>query len=132
MRQPPAQRPRDKHILVVDDEGGVGEVVRQMLEERGYRVTVAAGGVAMREALLAEAFDAVVLDAMMPGERSATLALHAKELRLPVVMISGNHEMMAFATGHDLQLLPKPFTMDRLHGALEQAFASGEFGQRAT
>ena len=53
----------------------------------------------MREILAGEsrAVDAVVLDCKMPGEPSAKLALHAKSLRLPVVMIAGSGAAMQFA-----------------------------------
>jgi hypothetical protein len=62
----------------------------------------------MRHVLAGEglAVDAIVLDCRMPGEPSAQLALHAKSLRLPVVMISGHIEAMKFAEENHLQLLP--------------------------
>ena len=53
------------------------------------------------------AIDAVVLDCGMSGEPSAQLALHAKSLSLPVVMISGHIEAMQFADENGLQLLAK-------------------------
>jgi DNA-binding response OmpR family regulator len=85
----------------------------------------------MREILAAGiAVDAVVLDLMMPGEPSAQLALHAKDLRLPVVMISGSVEAMEFADENGLQLLGKPFRMDDLAAAVQKALSSGAFGQR--
>lgn len=117
-------------VLVVDDDRDVADVIAQMLEERGYRCTIAAGGTSMRGALTDDEFDVVVLDALMPGEPSAALALHAKQLQLPVVMISGSDEMMIFAQEHDLQLLHKPFKMTDLYAALDTALASGECGQR--
>ena len=120
-----------KHILVVDDEGGVRFVVVEMLKEHGYRVSAAGGGEAMRVFLKGEdPVDEIILDALMPGESSAALAMHAKELRLPVVMISGSPAAMQFAIENDLQLLEKPFKMKDLFAALDLAFASGEFGQR--
>ena len=121
---------RPRHILVVDDDGDVGDVISRMLEECGYRCTAASGGVAMRDKLELNDVDCIILDAMMPGERSASLALHAKSLSLPVVMISGSHEMMTFAEGNGLQLLRKPFRAPELYRALQKAFDSGEFGQR--
>ena len=45
--------------------------------------------------------DAIILDALMPGESSHDLALDAKGLRLPVVMISGSPDSMQFAIEHD-------------------------------
>ena len=121
------------HILVVDDDADVLLVLVEMLRTAGFTVTAADSGIAMRE-ILSRAdllkIDAVVLDCMMPGERSAQLALHAKDLRLPVVMISGSIEAMTFADENGLQLLGKPFRMAELLKAIDQAVASGEFGQR--
>ena len=121
------------HILVVDDDGDVLAVLVEMLRVSGFTVTSADSGVAMQEILADKALlaiDAVVLDCLMPGEPSAKLALHAKDLRLPVVMISGSMEAMLFADEHGLQLLPKPFRMPQLLAAINTAIASGEFGQR--
>jgi DNA-binding NtrC family response regulator len=120
------------HILVVDDDGDVRPVLVEMLQEAGYAVTPADSGAAMREILTREALavDAVVLDCQMPGEPSAQLALHAKSLRLPVVMISGSMEAMQFADENALQLLTKPFRLPDLLNAIDEAIGSGEFGQR--
>jgi CheY-like chemotaxis protein len=68
-----------KHILAVDDNESVRDVIALMLEEHGYRVTVASDGISMRETLQRDdPVDAIVLDALMPGEQSAALARHAR------------------------------------------------------
>lgn len=119
------------HILVVDDDADVLPVLIEILQETGYVVTAADSALAMREVLAGKrAVDAVVLDCTMPGEPSAQLALHAKALKLPVVMISGSDEAMQFAEENGLQLLAKPFKMAELLDAISSAMASGEFGQR--
>jgi len=46
-------------------------------------------------------------------------------------MISGSDAIMGYAADHGLQLLHKPFRIQALCDALDVAFASGEFGQRA-
>lgn len=121
-----------RHVLVVDDDGDVRDVVISMLVDSGFVATAATGGVAMRDILAADAVvvDAIVLDALMPGEASTTLALHAKSLQIPVVMISGSPESIKFAEDNDLQLLRKPFRMPHLIQAIEDAIGSGQFGQR--
>jgi hypothetical protein len=58
------------------------------------------------------------------------IALHAKTLRIPVVMISGSIESIKFAEDNGLQLLCKPFRILQLIQAVEDAIASGQFGQR--
>jgi two-component system, NtrC family, nitrogen regulation response regulator NtrX len=121
-----------RHILVVDDNGDVRDVIVDMLASAGFVATAVSGGEAMRDALAAgrASVDAILLDALMPGEPSTGLALHAKELKLPVVMMSGSRDTMKFADDNGLQLLPKPFRLADLIAAIESALASGRFGQR--
>ena len=119
-----------KHILVVDRSGEIRDTITAILEDRGYRVSSADSGAAMREILKKGGIDAVVIDASLHDETSASLAAHARDLRLPLVMVSGNDDHMGYAADHGLQLLRKPFRIHELCGALEQAFASGQFGQR--
>jgi len=89
---------RSKHILVVDDNGDVRDVIVDILQEQNYRVSSATGGSVMRDFLeTGDTVDCVILDALMPGEASASLALHLKERGIPVVMISGSHDAMKYA-----------------------------------
>jgi two-component system OmpR family response regulator len=125
-----------QHILAVDDNEAVRDVIALLLREQGYRVTTADGGVSMREILQQEilkqdrAIDAVILDALMPGEGSEPLALYARGLGIPVVMVSGSPDKIAFAEENGLQLLRKPFRSEQLIDALKLAFDSGVAGQR--
>jgi DNA-binding NtrC family response regulator len=120
-----------RHILVVDD-GDVRDVIIDMLVMNGFVATAAIGGVAMHEVLAGGGIpiDAVVLGSLVPGEPSADLALHAKALRLPLIMISSSHDSMKFADDHGLQLLREPFRLAELLQAVEDAIASGQFSQR--
>jgi DNA-binding NtrC family response regulator len=120
---------RTKHILVVDDDGDVRAVIVDILRDRDYRVSSAVDGVTMRRFL--DGDDPVVLDAAMPGEARAILALHAKDRGLPLVVTSGSPEDMQFALDNGLQLLEKPFKAQQLIDALTQALSSGEAGQRS-
>ena len=121
------------HILVVDDDADVLPVLVEMLRVSGFIVTAADTGIVMREILADKALlpiDVVVLDHAMPGEPSAQLALHAKNLRLPLVMISGSPDAMNFAEENHFQLLHKPFSVAALVEAIGTALMSGDFGQR--
>jgi DNA-binding NtrC family response regulator len=121
-----------KHILVVDDDGDVLDVIVEILRDHGYRVSAASGGLVMREFLATgDAVDCVILDALMLGEASVLLALHVKEARIPMVMISGSHDAMTFAEENGLQLLRKPFHAQELYDAVNMAIARGDFGQRS-
>jgi two-component system OmpR family response regulator len=119
------------HILVVEDDANVRELIVDALTEQGYRVSQANGGVAMRTFIDGhDPVQAIVLDTTMRGEQGPSLALHAKSLGLPVVMISGAPAAMEFAQAHGLQLLWKPFKIHDLVAALDKAIASHSFGQR--
>jgi DNA-binding NtrC family response regulator len=104
-----------KHIVVVDDDASVSDVIVAMLEDE-YEVSTAEHGAALRALLEAApgGVDAVVLDGSMRGEVSASLADHLKELRLPLIMISGDPTKMEAAAKGNLQLLWKPFTHQEL------------------
>ena len=120
-----------EHILVIDDDGDVRDILVDILRDGGYRVSWAVDGRSMREFLQGgDRVDAVVLDATLPDEASNSLALHAKELGLPVVMISGSPDLIQFAAENGLQLLRKPFRGHELIEAIVQALGSGEPGQR--
>jgi two-component system OmpR family response regulator len=119
------------HILVVDDNDGVRDVVAALLEDRGYRVSAAEDGRAMRRLLASgQRVDAVILDAIMPGESSASLAEYLKARGLPIVMISGSRDAIEAAERKRLPLLRKPFTMRQLYAALDQALADDDLSQR--
>jgi DNA-binding NtrC family response regulator len=120
-----------KRILLVDDDDVLGETLRDALTDEGYAVSLAHDGAAMRAVLArGEPHDAVVLDMIMPGEPSASLALYLKTLEMPLVMISGNAPMMKFAEKNQMQLLVKPFRAAALVEAIEEAIASREYGVR--
>ncbi len=61
-------------ILVVDDEPEIRQAIQEYLEMRGYRVTPAEDGQAMRRIVAREPVDLVLLDTAMPGEDSLPLA----------------------------------------------------------
>jgi CheY-like chemotaxis protein len=58
---------RPAHVLVVDDEQAIAEMVRDMLVSAGHRVTVASSGVAALQILGSMGVDAVLADVRMPG-----------------------------------------------------------------
>jgi two-component system OmpR family response regulator len=123
---------KPKHILIVDDNRGVRDVMAAIFKRSNFRVSSAENGSVMRDFLqTADPVDCVILDALMPGEANISLLLHLKELGLPVVVISGNPDAMESAKESNLQLLRKPFHARELLDAVNTALASGEFGQRS-
>jgi two-component system, OmpR family, phosphate regulon response regulator OmpR len=71
----------EPHLLVVDDDARLRDLLRRYLSDSGFRVTGAADGKEARAQLASFAFDLIVLDVMMPGENGLDLtrALRAGE-----------------------------------------------------
>lgn len=120
---------RLRHVLVVDDDGSIRGLLTAALEERGDRVTSVADGGSMRDVLSRDRVDVVVLDVRLPGEDGHSLALHAKAVGVPVVLISGSGDATEFAQNHCLTLLRKPFRLQDLLGALDAALVSRSGGE---
>ena len=81
------------HILVVDDEPDIRDLVREILEDEGYRVSVAENGETARAAFARGAPDLVLLDIWMPDVDGITLLREWSSgdgLDCPVVVMSGH------------------------------------------
>ncbi|WP_175151474.1 response regulator, partial [Paraburkholderia ultramafica] len=61
------------HVLIVDDDRGIRELLASYFEKNGMRVSLAANGRQMRAVLDQGAPDLIVLDLMMPGEDGLVL-----------------------------------------------------------
>jgi DNA-binding response OmpR family regulator len=119
-----------KHILVIDHDGDVSEVVSALLVDLGYRVSVAKDAEAMHALLDADGIDLIVLDASTSNSRGVNIALEARERGIRLVMISGHPDTMKLFQDRADQLLWKPFMRDQLEQAIQVALASGTYGQR--
>lgn len=101
------------HILVVDDDTEIRSLLQEYLSRHGYRVTAAADGRAMEQALEDARIDLVVLDVMLPGEDGVSLCRRLRDRStLPVIMLTArgeeNDRIAGLETGAD-DYLPKPF-----------------------
>jgi two-component system OmpR family response regulator len=123
-----------EHILVVEDNDDVRATLGSMLDDAGFRVSLVDGGAAMRLFLEGELLiDLVIMDADMPGEKSASLAFFVGQLGLPMIMISGSPPEIEIAHKKRLQLLEKPFGQERLLAAVSAALSAGaRAGQRSS
>jgi len=83
----------EPHLLVVDDDARLRELLRRYLSDNGFRVTTAADASEARANLASFAFDLVVLDVMMPGESGLDLtgALR-REGRMPILLLTAMAE----------------------------------------
>ena len=100
------------HILVVDDDQRIRQMLTRYFEQEGYRVSVAADGSAMR-AQLKDLVDVILLDVVMPGEDGLTLA---REIRsksdVGIIMLTGRDDVLDRIVGLEVgadDYVPKPF-----------------------
>lgn len=102
------------HVLVVDDDPAVRELLVEYLTDNELRVTAVASGVAMNEVLEQQAIDLVLLDLRLPGEDGMQLARALRErASLPIVLVTGKKEeadrVMGLELGAD-DYVTKPFS----------------------
>lgn len=101
------------HILVVDDDRRVRELLSRFLSEQGFRVTAACDVPEARARVQSFVFDALVLDVMMPGVDGFTFAREVRQTsRVPILMLTArsnpNDRVAGLEIGAD-DYLPKPF-----------------------
>jgi two-component system phosphate regulon response regulator OmpR len=107
-----------RHILVVDDDDRIRELLKEFLARAGFRVTGAADAAAARRLFGVIDFDLVVLDVMMPGEDGLSLTRWLREQRTtPILMLTArgvaDDRIAGLAAGAD-DYLAKPFEPQEL------------------
>src|SRR5579885_1036057 len=106
------------HILVVDDQKEICEMVQDYLTSEGYRVSTAHDGPGMRRVLAQTAVDLVILDLMLPGEDGLTLARALREeSNVGIIILTGRGETVDRIIGLEMgadDYLPKPFHLREL------------------
>lgn len=81
------------HLLVVDDDARLRELLQRYLSANGFRVTAASDAAEARALLKSLAFDALVLDVMMPGENGFDLAGSVRaQSDVPILMLTARSE----------------------------------------
>ncbi|MBO0766840.1 MAG: response regulator transcription factor [Hyphomicrobiaceae bacterium] len=81
------------HILVIDDDQRIRELLAQYLFQNGFRVTTAADAATARATMAGLVFDLVILDVMMPGESGLDLARDLKSTSsIPICMLTARAE----------------------------------------
>jgi two-component system phosphate regulon response regulator OmpR len=81
------------HILVVDDDQRIRDLLAQYLFQNGFRVTTAPDAATARSTMAGLVFDVVILDVMMPGENGLSLARDLKSTsNVPICMLTARAE----------------------------------------
>ncbi len=102
------------HILIIDDDERLRELICRFLDDRGFRVTSAASAEEARQRMRGVRFDLLVVDIMMPGESGLELVHDLKQTNpeLPCLMLTAmgepGHRLHGLETGAD-DYMTKPF-----------------------
>src|SRR5919197_2990931 len=102
------------HVLVVDDDPTIRELVSDYLGSNDFRVTAVGDGIAMRDVMNDQVVDLLVLDLGLRGEDGMAIARRMRdESEIPIVMLTGRTEeadrVMGLELGAD-DYLTKPFS----------------------
>src|ERR1700757_3544051 len=123
------------HILIVDDQREICDLVQEYLSGEGYRVSTAQDGAGMRKVMGQSPVDLVILDLMLPGEDGLTLArvLRQETPNVAIIILTGRGEIVDRIIGLEMgadDYLPKPFhlreLLARVKSVLRRASSRGE------
>lgn len=123
----------EHHILIVDDNKDIRDLLGRFLRKHEFKVTTARDGYEMRECLNAQAVDLVVLDLMLPGDDGLKLCreLRAKSA-IPVIMLTAMGEETDRIVGLEMgadDYVAKPFNprelLARIKAVLRRTGAAG-------
>jgi len=117
------------HLLVVDDDKEIRQLLSDYLQQNGYRVSTAADGLAMQQILKTAHIGLIILDIMLPGKDGLDLC---RELRansdIPIIMLTARGDDMDRILGLEMgadDYLPKPFNprelLARIKGVLRRS-----------
>ncbi len=113
----PAMEARE-HILVVDDDPGICDLIRDYLTGEGYRVSTVSDGDAMRALIERDPVALVILDLILPGEDGLALARVLREhWDVGIIFLTGRGEIVDRIIGLEMgadDYLAKPFNLREL------------------
>lgn len=118
-----------QHILVVDDDVRLRDLLSRYLGEQGFEVKAVADGAQMDKACAREHFHLIVLDLMMPGEDGLSICrrLRGAGNQTPIIMLTAKGDEVDRIVGLEMgadDYLPKPFNprelLARIHAVLRR------------
>lgn len=125
----------EAHILVVDDDAAIRELIREYLNEHDFKVSMAETGAEMDKVLGGtEMVDLVILDLKLPDEDGLSIARRIREsLDLPIIILTGRKEEADRIIGLELgadDYVTKPFSQRELMARIKAVLRRTE-GKRA-
>jgi len=101
------------HILVVDDDSGIRNLVKQYLNENNFLITTAKSAEDAKEKISIIKFDLIILDIMMPGKSGLEFTIeNKKKINTPIILLTAKGEASERIQGLEVgadDYLPKPF-----------------------
>ena len=126
------------HILVVDDEAKLRELLKKYLSREGFKVTVVEDGQTMDQFLIDNKVDLIILDLMLPGEDglSITRRLRGINENQPIIMLSARGDEVDRIVGLEVgadDYLAKPFSprelLARIRSVLRRSSLSSSISE---
>jgi two-component system, OmpR family, response regulator len=124
--------PKDSlHILVVDDDQEIRELLTDFLKRRGMRISSARDSIEMQEVLSKSAVDLVILDVMLPGKSGMDICRELRmHSRIPVIMLTAIADTTDRVVGLEMgadDYITKPFDprelLARIHAVLRRGMS---------
>lgn len=126
-------------VLLVDDEAGIREILREYLEINGYEVTEAKDGLEAIHQFRKENYDVIILDVMMPKIDGWAVCKEIRaDSKVPIIMLTARGEeydrLFGFEIGVD-DYIQKPFSpkevVARLKAIMRRAYSKNEEEEKA-
>lgn len=116
----------DTHILIIDDDDRIRELLSRYLTKQGYRASIASGADEARLKMQGLKFDLLIVDIMMPGEDGLSLTRSLREHHdVPIILLTALGEaeqrIAGLRSGAD-DYLPKPFEPEELLLRIDNIF----------
>jgi DNA-binding NtrC family response regulator len=119
-----------KSVLAVEDDEAVRGLIALALERMGHMVITAADASAALDLARTKPFDLLITDIGLPGGSGLALVAQIRTLHpdVAVVVVSGSppREPIARIAGRDVEILEKPFGLERLRAAVEEALKAAD------
>ena len=119
---------KSKHILLVDDDPEIIKLVKIYLKDTKFKITEVQNGLSALAAIKKQTFDLLIVDRLMPRMDGITLINKLKvDLNydgLIIMMSAHDHEdkKLLEIFDHIYDIIPKPFTANRLKLTIRNAF----------
>ena len=116
----------DTHVLIIDDDDRIRELLSRYLIKQGYRASTAASADDARQKMTGLKFDLLIIDIMMPGEDGLSLTKSLREYHdVPIILLTAlgeaEHRIAGLRIGAD-DYLPKPFDPEELLLRIDNIF----------